>query len=149
MKTTMSFKDFVEYAKRKKLAHLHFPNGVKSDQPRFFIPSFIEMFNIELSTLYLFVKQMMNICKVRDEEAIALIAIGSAVLFPGTKEVHTMRREYRVWGQWQSFHKTILIQPNDADFLFITERNLKYKGVWMKKNGIHLINRGAEQFIDC
>ena len=71
------------------------------------------------------------------------------MLSPGYQETYITRRKFILFGPWVVDHKRVPIQPNDIDFLIITDKNLGYAGTWLKKGGIHLVNRGTEQMTQC
>jgi len=141
----LSFKDFVHYAQQAKLGRLNLPNGrVK----RLLGYSKDSLF-VKLTDLYRLINSIVTMHGLIPENILAIIAVGSAVLSPGYREVYITRRKFILFGPWVVDHRRVPIQPNDIDFLIITDKNLGYAGTWLKKSGIHLVNRGIEQMAQC
>ena len=156
----LSIKDFTHYFEQQRLGKLYFPNG-KCIVPRglAFENAEFPNFFIELGELYKLVcGWRVNCTTVPIEDIVAVVAFGSAVRYPGVKDVITRRRKYLLFGQKIPVTKKVLIQPEDADFLVITGNDLIHEevlkpisletydcGTWIKRGGIHLVNRGVGQ----
>lgn len=158
-----SLQDFASYFDRKSLGRLSFPNGVcitphgNSFENAEFPPFFIHLHDL----FRLMTDWRVNGQSVPLGEIMAIIAFGSAVRHPGETEEPVSRRKYLVFGPTVASMKTIKIQPEDADFLVITGRDLIREavlapisqttydcGTWIKKGGIHLVNRGVNQILN-
>jgi len=146
MPETLSFRDFVHYRQESGLGQLNLPNG--KTKRLFGLCSKDNLF-VKLSSLYRLIDRMITERGLALDNVIAVIAIGSAVLFPGYRETYQTRRKFIFFGPWTISHKLIPIQPNDVDFLVVTDKNLGYAGAWLKRDGLHLINRGTEQMSQC
>lgn len=141
----LSFKDFVGYAQKAKLGRLNLPNGkVKRS-----IGYSKDNLFVNLADLYRLVNRIVIVHGLIPENVLAIIAVGSAVLSPGYREIYVTRREFFLFGPWVVDYRRVPIQPNDIDFLILTDKNLGYAGTWLKKRGIHLISRGTEQIAQC
>lgn len=141
----LSFKDFVHYAQRVKLGRLNLPNGkVKS-----LIGYSKDNLFVSLADLYRSANSIVIMHGLIPENVLAVIAVGSAVLFPGYRETYITRRKFILFGPWIVGYRRVPIQPNDIDFLILTDKNLGYAGTWLKKDSIHLVGRGAEQMAQC
>jgi hypothetical protein len=141
----LSFEDFVNYAQRAKLGRLNLPNG----KVKRLIGYSKDSLFVNLADLYRLVNSIVTMHGLISENVLAIISVGSAVLSPGYRETYTTRRKFILFGPWIVDYRHIPIQPNDIDFLIITDRNLGYAGTWLKKSGIHLVNRGVEQMAQC
>ena len=161
--TNLSMMDFTRYFEAKRLGKLYFPNGKcmiphglafeNAEFPNFFI---------RLDDLYKMVSGWkVNHTLVPLDDIIAVIAFGSAVRHPGVQEVSRERRKYLLFGEKVTKVKQVAIQPNDADFLVITGENLMREevlepisiktydcGTWIRRGGIHLVNRGVSQLLN-
>ena len=161
--TDLSVKDFTRYFEAKRLGRLYFPNG-KCMAPRgiAFENAEFPNFFIQLDDLYKMVSGwMVNHTQVPLDDIVAVIAFGSAVRHPGVQEVPRTHRKYLLFGEKVTKVKQVQIQPNDADFLVITGENLMREeilepisietydcGTWIRKGGIHLVNRGVSQLLN-
>lgn len=150
--------DFKRYFEATRLGRLYFPNGEAYVHPggRWFNYSSITNFYINLTDLYKLVTGWkVNHILVPLDDIVAVIVFGSAVRYPGFREV-TKNRLFR-----GPVTKQVPIQPNDADFLVITGENLMREevlepislhtydcGTWIEKGGIHLVNRGIDQLLN-
>ena len=163
VETNLSMNDFTRYFEEKRLGNLHFPNGEciithghafeNAEFPKFFV---------RLDDLYKMVSGWkVNHTLVPLDDIVAVIAFGSAVRHPGEREVSFERRKYLFFGEKVKKIKKVPIQPKDADFLVITGENLMREevlepvsletydcGTWIKKGGIHLVNRGVNQLLN-
>lgn len=161
--TNLSMKDFTRYFEVQRLGKLYFPNGKcmiphgcaveDAEFPNFFV---------HLDDLYKMVSGWrVNHTLVPLDDIVAVIAFGSAVRHPGVQEVSRERRKYLLFGEKVTKVKHVPIQPNDADFLVITGENLMREevlepisietydcGTWIRKGGIHLVNRGVRQLLN-
>ncbi|KKT28063.1 MAG: hypothetical protein UW43_C0012G0001 [Candidatus Yanofskybacteria bacterium GW2011_GWA1_44_21] len=161
--TNLSMMDFTRYFEAKRLGKLYFPNGKcmiphglafeNAEFPNFFI---------RLDDLYKMVSGWkVNHTLVPLDDIIAVIAFGSAVRHPGVQEVIRERRKFLLFGEKVTKVKQVAIQPNDADFLVITGENLMREevlepisiktydcGTWIRRGGIHLVNRGVSQLLN-
>lgn len=161
--TNLSMKDFTRYFEQQRLGKLYFPNGKciiphgnafeHAEFPNFFV---------HLDDLYKMVSGWkVNHTLVPLDDIVAVIAFGSAVRHPGVQEVPRTRRKYLLFGEKVTKVKQVPIQPNDADFLVITGENLMREevlepisletydcGTWIRKGGIHLVNRGIGQLLN-
>lgn len=146
MLDTLSFENFVRYARQKRLGKLNFPNGkIKI----FYGLSSKDNLFIELNTLHQIVDRILTRYGVNFSDVVSLIAVGSAVLSPGYREIYRTKRKFILFGPWIVSRRIVPIQPNDIDFLVITNKNLGYAGTWLKQDGIHIINRSVEQMAQC
>jgi len=160
IETNLSMKDFTNYFNQKRLDRLYFPNGY-CKIPNGLIAEHASIFDffVTLSDLYKLVCGW-RITKtlVPLHDIIAVIAFGSAVRLPYIKK--GIRRKYYFFGSMVKTEKQVFIQPSDGDFLVITGQNLIRKeilepvsietydcGTWIKKGGIHLVNRGVNQLL--
>lgn len=141
----LSFKDFVHYAQRAKLGRLNLPNGKVKRSFGYSKDSL----SMELNNLYQLINKTVTMYGLIPENILAIIAVGSAVLFPGYRENYVTRRKFILFGPWVVDYRRVPIQPNDIDFLILTDKNLGYAGTWLKKSGIHLVGRGTEQMLQC
>ena len=146
MPETLSFRDFVHYYQESRLGQLNFPNGKTK---RLFWLYSKNSLSVRLNDLYRLVDVMVARYGLTSENVIAVIAPGSAVLFPGYRETYCTRKKFIFIGSWTVKYEVVPIQPNDIDFLVITDKNMEYAGAWLKKGGFHLINRGIEQMSQC
>lgn len=162
VKTNLSIKDFTRYFETKRLGKLYFPNGKRmmnydSTCAKGKYPNF----SIHLEDLYKLVSGWrVDHTLVPLDDIVAIIAFGSAVRHPGVHKVPHTRRKYLLFGEKVVAIKQVPIQPNDADFLVITGQNLMreevlkpisvntYGGIWIKRGGIHLVNRGVDQLLN-
>ncbi len=161
--TNLSMKDFKRYFEAKRLGKLYFPNGkcMIPHGPWFEHAEFPSFF-VHLSDLYKMVSGWkVNHTLVPLDDIVAVIAFGSAVRHPGVQEVSRERRKYLLFGEKVTKVKKVPIQPNNADFLVITGKNLMREevlepisiktydcGTWIRKGGIHLVNRGVNQLLN-
>ncbi len=145
MTEALSFKDFVHYAQRAKLGRLNLPNG----KVKRLIGYSKDNLFVKLADLYRLVNGIVTMHDLIPANILAIIAVGSAVLSPGYRETYVTRRKFILFGPWVVDHRHVPIQPNDIDFLIITDKNLGYAGTWLKKGSIHLVNRGVEQMAQC
>ena len=155
IETNLSMNDFTKYFEKNALGSLSFPNGESWDECSY------GPFRINLRKLYkLVVDWKINHTGVPLDDIVGVIAFGSAVKYPGYKEVSKTRKEYFLFGKEITKTKQVPIQPNDADFLVITNQNFTreeilepligasdYLGSYIKEGGIHLVNRGIKQII--
>lgn len=141
----LSFKDFVRYAQGAKLERLNLPNG----KVKRLIGHSKDSLSLELNNLYQLLNRTMTMYGLTPENILAIIAVGSAVLYPGYRETYTTRRKFFFYGPWVVDYRRVPIQPNDIDFLILTDKNLGYAGIWLKKDNIHLVGRGVEQMLQC
>lgn len=157
--TDMTPTDFQEWFEKDGLGKLYFPVG-KAYIPneRWFEHEDIVDFFIELKDLYeLVTGWKINKQDVLISEIIAIIAMGSAI-GPTYKIIRTGKK-YIIFGDKIPIKEKI--QPQDADFLVITRKNMINEkvlkplsletydcGTWITKGGIHLVNRGREQVIN-
>lgn len=141
----LSFEDFVHYAQRAKMGQLNLPNG----KIKRLIGHSKDTLFVNLADLYRLVNSIVTIHGLVPENILAIIAVGSAVLFPGYRETYTTRRKFFLFGPWVVDYGRVPIQPNDIDFLILTDKNLGYAGMWLKKSGIHIVGRGVEQMAQC
>ena len=160
--TDLSVRDFTRYFEAKRLGKLYFPNGMciiprgsalENAEPHGFF--------VSLTELYKMVSDWkINHTMVPLDDIIAVIAFGSAVRHPGTREISYTRRKYILFGKKVTKTEQVPIQPNDADFLVITGKNLIREeilepvsvevyggGTLISKGGIHLVNRGVSQLL--
>ena len=154
--TRLSMSDFTRYFDAKRLGHLYFPNGQAYAHPGY-SPE-ITTFNVGLADLYKMIcGWRVNHMMVPLEDIIAVIAFGSAVRCP--EKVPYTRPKYFFFGEPVTRYKVSTIEPEDADFLIITTGNLMREeilepisietydaGTWIKRGGIHVVNRGVSQF---
>ncbi|OGN13845.1 MAG: hypothetical protein A3J47_02465 [Candidatus Yanofskybacteria bacterium RIFCSPHIGHO2_02_FULL_43_22] len=145
MPENLSFTDFVHYAQRGKLGRLNLPNG----KTKRLIGYSQDNLFVNLADLYRLANGIVTMHGLISENVLAIISVGSAVLFPGYRETYTTRRKFILFGPWIVNYRHVPIQPNDIDFLILTDKNLGYAGTWLKKNGIHLVGRGTEQMLQC
>jgi hypothetical protein len=155
--TNLTINDFSKYFERDKLGKLYFPNGHCFDNGEK-VP-----FHIELSNLYkLTTGWKINKLEVPLDSIVGIISFGSAVKYPGSTIEIKKGKKFGFFGP-EIVKKCIYtpIQPNDADFLIITDKNLfedkilkpvsleTYDcGTWVKEGGIHLVYRGIEQVVN-
>ena len=163
MDVYLSITDFTYHFDAKRLGRLYFPNGKAYVHPGGcgFDHSAIINFYVDLNDLYKMVCDWkVNHTLISPEDIIAIIAFGSAVRYPDAQEVTILRRKYWLFGKRIEKTKRVPIQPRDADFLVITERDIMREevlepislhtydcGTWIEKGGIHLVNRGVNQFL--
>lgn len=161
--TDLSIQDFTRYFEAKRLGKLYFPNG------QCIIPYGSVFENAEFSNFFIHLDDLykmvsgwkVNHTLVSLSDIIAVIAFGSAVRYPGVKEVSYVRRKYLLFGEKMTKVKQMPIQSNDVDFLVITGENLMREevlepitietydcGTWIRKGGIHLVNRGINQLLN-
>ena len=161
--TDLSISDFTSYFELNRLGRLHFPNG------KCLIPHGCNIFDAEFPNFFINLGDLyklvtgwrVNHTLVPLDDIVAVIAFGSAVRFPGMKEISVTRRKYFGFGKSVTTVAQIPIQPNDADFLVITGKNLMREevleplsietydsGTWIRKGGIHLVNRGIQQLLN-
>lgn len=159
----LSVKDFTRYFKAGRLGKLWLPNGEAYDHPggRFFDNGSVTDFYIRLDDLYKMVcGWKVNHIQVPLDDIIAIVAFGSAVRYPGVVKIKHTHRRYWLFGEKVTTIEEEPIQPEDADFLVVTGRNLTRdvvlepetlwvygSGTWIKKGGIHIINRGVDQVL--
>lgn len=163
IETDLSMKDFARYFETKRLGKLYFPNGrCIIPHGEWFEQAEFPNFFVHLDDLYKMVSGWkVNHTLVPLDDIVAVIAFGSAVRHPGIQEVSHERRKYILFGEKVTEVKQVAIQPNDADFLVITGENLIREevleplsietydcGTWIKKGGIHLVNRGVSQLLN-
>ena len=157
--TPLTLEDFQYYFHAKRLGNLSFPNGQAYRHPggMFFVCEAICPFYIALHELYQLVYHWeINHQQVAFDNIIAVIAFGSAVRFPGT----VTKTRTRFWTR-KPYQIDVPLQPHDADFLVITQTDLMQEtvlmpltqqtydcGTWVKKGGIHLVNRGRQQVLN-
>ena len=158
VETVLHMEDFTRYFEANRLGKLSFPNGKAYVHPggNSFDHSSITDFYINLTDLYKLVTEWkVNHIGVPLDDIVAVIAFGSAVRYPGFTEV-VKHRWFR-----GPVTKQVPIQPNDADFLVITGKDLMREkilkpislhtydcGSWIEKGGIHLVNRGVSQLLN-
>ena len=154
--TNLSITDFTRYFEAKRLGRLYFPNG-----------KYVK-YTLELSNLFVYLTDLyklmsgwkVNHTLVPLDDIIAVIAFGSAIRYPGVEEISYARKKYLVFGPRIPGVYRRNIQPKDADFLVITGHDLMREqilepvaeetydsGTWLKRGGIHLVNRGANQLL--
>jgi len=159
--TDLKPKDFQEWFEKDKLGKLFFPVG-KAYIPngRYFEHGEIVNFFIALNDLFeLCTEWKINGQSVPTNQILAIIAFGSAV-GPQYKTQISRRKKYFLFGEEIQVTKQKEIQPNDADFLIITKQNMIEEkflkpltidtydcGTWIRKGGIHLVNRGRDQVV--
>jgi hypothetical protein len=165
IQTDLSMNDFTKYFEANKLGKLYFPNGeCFTSNGNGFENGEITKFHVDLSDLYKLVTGWkINKTEVPLDDILGVIAFGSAVKHPGYEEVPILKRKYFLFGPKEDTgrKKKVLIEPDDADFLVITGRDLIREKVlkpislntydcrtWIKEGGIHLVNRGANQIIN-
>lgn len=161
VETNLSMKDFTRYFNERRLDRLYFPNGeCKIPNGAWTENASVFNFFVNLNDLYKLVcGWRVNKTSVPLADIIAVIAFGSAVRIPGIKPVS--HHKYLFFGPMVTTMKEEYIQPKDADFLVITVQNLIREeilepisvktydeGTWIKKGGIHLVNRGISQFME-
>jgi hypothetical protein len=160
---SLSMNDFTKYFESDRLGRLYFPNG-KCFTPHgtAFENGEITQFHIDLKDLYKLVTGWkINDTGVPLDDIVGVVAFGSAVKYPGYEEVIETKRKYKIFGQKLTKTKQVSIQPDDADFLVITEQDLLREkvlkpisletydcGTWIREGGIHLVNRGIEQVVN-
>ena len=158
VETNLSMGTFMHYFNEKRLGNLYFPNGycVYGRYLNF------GKFFVDLNYLYKLVSGWkVNYTEIPLNDIIAVIAFWSAVRYPGTETIFETRKKYLLFGENIIIMKEIPIYPRDADFLVITEHNLvnekileplterdEYGGVYIKQGGIHVSNRGTQQFLN-
>lgn len=157
VETVLNMDDFTKYFEEKRLGRLYFPNGrcyTHYDLGR------NDPFFIRLDDLYKLVTGWrINHTLVPLDDIVAVIAFGSAVRRP--EDIPYSRRKYFLFGPRVTGVYQKEIQPEDADFLIITEENLipesvlepdlghdNYGGVYVTKGGIHIVNRGVSQLLN-
>ena len=157
----LSMNDFTRYFEANRLGKLYFPNGVYVEHMYRTWYSGSSFF-IHLADLYKLVSGWkINHTLVPLNDIIAIIAFGSAVRYPGIEKVSHVRSKYFFFGPTVTITRERKIQPRDADFLVITEQNLMREevlepisektydaGTWLKRGGIHLVNRGVNQLLN-
>lgn len=147
----LSLDDFRDYFKSNSLGELHLPNG---------------SCKISLASLY----DNLASWKINDktlsvDDLVAVIAIGSAVRYPGYTERTITTKKYLFFGPPEKRIRKIPIEPNDVDFLILTRENMtKEKVIPAFKedrcindygntasaivcNEMHLVCRGANQML--
>jgi hypothetical protein len=152
--------DFVRYFEQNKLGDLNFPVGIMYDGPSsgWWHDSYLCDFYIELNELYqIIVDWKIEQQSVEINNIVAIIAFGSVV---GTKiiEIEKERKKYIFFGKKIKYTKTENVKPSDVDFYvlsktpYIDEKKLDpvsqetYDcGTWIKKAGIHVVNRSLDQ----
>ncbi|KKT80770.1 MAG: hypothetical protein UW79_C0035G0007 [Candidatus Yanofskybacteria bacterium GW2011_GWA2_44_9] len=102
-----------------------------------------------LSDLHKLIVQMADQYGLREENVLAVVAIGSAIHPSKFKNSYSIRRRFFLFGPLRAKHRIVQIAPNDFDFLVLTDRDLEAKGAWMRKGKIHLINRSIGQILRC
>lgn len=137
----LSFGDFTHYAQQARLGRLNLPNG----RTKRLLSYSKNNLSVELTDLYRLVDRLVAFRGLTSENILAVIAVGSAVLFPGYRENYSVRRKFRIFGPLVVRHRTIPIQPNDIDFFILTDKNLGYDGAYLRKGMLHIVGRGTEQ----
>ena len=157
--TNLSMKDFTRYFESGRLGKLYFPNG------RCVYVNYWEGFSnffVNLADLYKLVSGWkVNNTLVPLDDIVAVIAFGSAVRYPNIEEIPYTYKKYLLFGPQISGVNQRKIQPKDADFLVITGKDLMREevlepisggtydaGTWLKRGGIHLVNRGINQLLN-
>lgn len=171
IETNLTIKDFTKYFKANKLGKLYFPNGQCYTPSggggsiifgRSFEAGEITDFHINLKDLYKLASGWkINKTEVPLDDIIGIIAFGSAIKYPGYEEVIKTSKKYLLFGPDTTKIKQVPIQPKDADFFVITDKNLINEkvlepislttydcGTWVEEEGINLVNRGIEQVIN-
>lgn len=155
--TNLSMKDFARYFEAKRLGKLYFPNGRYVE----YLWGWSNFF-VNLADLYKLVSGWrVNHTLVPLDDIVAVIAFGSAVRHPDTEEIPYTRKKYLLFGPQSSGVYRQQVQPRDADFLVITGQDLMREevlepiseetydaGTWLKRGGIHLVNRGVNQLLN-
>ena len=164
VESDLSIQDFSEYFEQDKLGELYFPNGECDIQPLTRMVSRRDKvpFFVKLAELYKLVTDWrINHTEVPLDDILGIVAFGSAVKYPGTQTIESKSRKYLFLGPEITRKRVVPIQPNDADFLVLTEHDLLRErvlrpisletydmGTWIIKGGIHLVNRGVNQFLN-
>ncbi len=157
VETTLRMDDFTKYFEKQRLGKLYFPNGEYLEDYRTY-----SNFFVNLTDLYKLVSGWkVNHTLVPIGDIIAVIAFGSAVRHPGVEKIPHTRRKYFLFGPDITSVRERPIQPRDADFLIITGENLMREeilepisretydaGTWLKRGGIHIVNRGVNQLLN-
>ncbi len=159
--TNLSIKDFIEYFEKDKLGKLFLPNGNGWDV----YGRHEKPISIKLRNLFKVMSGWkINSYEVPLEDIIGIIAYGSAVKYPGYKEIPKVRRKYVLFGPVIKKMKKVSIKPNDVDFFVLTEKDITrheyIKPGWttydyascgcvtaVSEGGINLVNRGVNQFL--
>lgn len=155
--TNLSMKDFTRYFEAKRLGKLYFPNGRYVE----YLWGFSNFF-VNLTDLYKLVSGWkVNHTLVPLDDIVAVIAFGSTVRYPDVEEIPYTHKKYFLFGPQVSGVDRRQIQPRDADFLVITGQDLMREeilepiseetydaGTWLKRGGIHLVNRGTNQLLN-
>lgn len=148
----ISLTNVKDYFESLRLGRLYFPNGDALGDGGGFTKYFIK-----IEELYrLIVQWRIAGNEIQLDSIIAVIAYGSAVEYPGFKMV--VRKKF--FGLFTTSEMEG-IQPKDADFLVITRINFTsdriietefsrdfYGYAYVRKGGIHVVHRGAQQVID-
>jgi len=145
--------DLQKWFNEKRLGKFHFPTGDFLDED--YLPS---TYFVHLRDLYeMVVEWRINGQAVPIDKILAIVAFGSAV-GPWQKETVKKRRKYLFFGPEIEYTEREYIQPNDADFLVITEQEMLKdaylkaisretydSGTCLKRGGIHIVNRSLRQ----
>lgn len=138
---SLSFEDFGDYAQRAKLGRLNLPNG----RTIRFLDYSKNMLFVELSDLYKLINKFIASYGLASANILAVIAMGSSVIFPGYRENYNIRRRFIMFGPIVVKNRTIPIQPNDVDFFVLTDKSLGYDGAHLKRGVFHIIGRNIDQ----
>jgi hypothetical protein len=165
IETNLSMKDFTRYFEQKRLGKLSFPNGrcyVSTERADTTTNLFVKLHEV----YKLITGWKINRTLVPLNDIVAVIAFGSTVRFPnaGFSEHIWKRRKYFLFGPEITFRHQTLKKPEDVDFYVLTGKNMTREEIihsesitlysnygsaeaYTKKAGIHLINRGVNQFL--
>jgi len=165
----LTINDFSSYFHQGRLGKLSFPNGISvtpdvkqrisllGERNANRVPFFINLEELyRLSTNW-----TPNNLGNPPQDLIAIIAFGSAVRYPGIKEVTNKRKRFFLFGDEVLTVSKKPIMPWDADFFVISGQSrfedfsapastidvYEQGGPWVEKGGIQVINVGIDQLL--